>query len=127
MKQWLYKLPAGLYAVLIFIGSSFEKEQLPPFKLFSLDKLLHSIEYLIFGLLLMLAFVTSASEKVRRKAISISLIIGICYAASDEIHQLFVRGRSGSIVDLLFDALGLGLGIWFYYRFILNRYPEIFS
>jgi VanZ family protein len=37
----------------------------------------------------------------------------VAYAASDEVHQLFVRGRHGSPVDVAIDAVGalIGLGL----------------
>lgn len=35
------------------------------------------------------------------------------YAASDEIHQLFVEGRAGQISDIIVDSLGALLGIVF--------------
>jgi VanZ family protein len=37
----------------------------------------------------------------------------VLYAASDEVHQLFVRGRHGSPVDVAIDAVGalIGLGL----------------
>ena len=34
------------------------------------------------------------------------------YAATDEIHQLFVAGRSGRFTDVCIDGLGAGLGIF---------------
>jgi VanZ family protein len=33
------------------------------------------------------------------------------YAASDELHQLFVPGRDGKVTDWLFDCLGAVLGV----------------
>jgi VanZ family protein len=33
------------------------------------------------------------------------------YAASDELHQHFVRGRHASPIDLVIDAVGVTLGI----------------
>jgi VanZ family protein len=38
----------------------------------------------------------------------------ILYAASDELHQAFVRGRHGTAVDAGIDAIGVfvGLTIW---------------
>jgi VanZ family protein len=38
----------------------------------------------------------------------------VAYAASDEVHQLFVRGRHGSPVDVAIDAVGalIGLAVW---------------
>ncbi len=35
------------------------------------------------------------------------------YAGSDEIHQLFVEGRSGQFSDVLVDTFGAALGIVF--------------
>jgi len=40
-----------------------------------------------------------------------SLLIGIEYAALDEIHQLFVADRSGLITDVMIDSIGIALGI----------------
>lgn len=36
--------------------------------------------------------------------------IGVLYAVSDEIHQLFVMGRSGQITDVLLDSAGVLIG-----------------
>ena len=35
----------------------------------------------------------------------------VLYAVSDEIHQLFVEGRSGSGIDVLIDSIGIVFGI----------------
>jgi VanZ family protein len=43
-------------------------------------------------------------------AISISFL----YAISDEIHQLFVPGRSGNLQDLFFDSIGILFAFIFY-------------
>ena len=40
-----------------------------------------------------------------------SACIGIIYAITDEIHQLFIVGRSGSIIDVLIDSIGIFTGI----------------
>ena len=42
---------------------------------------------------------------------SISLIIGIIYASSDEIHQAFVPGRGPMLTDVLIDTSGVVTGI----------------
>ncbi len=44
-----------------------------------------------------------------RKAIS--FLICIIYAASDEIHQFFVPGRSCQVFDILVDSMGVLCGI----------------
>lgn len=36
-----------------------------------------------------------------------------CYAATDEFHQLFVKGRSGEIKDVMIDSAGACAGLLF--------------
>lgn len=40
-----------------------------------------------------------------------SLIIGIVYASSDEIHQSFTPGRGPLLTDVIIDTMGILLGI----------------
>ena len=44
-------------------------------------------------------------------------LITLAYAASDEWHQSFVHGRTGSPIDWVIDAVGVGLAVaaWAYY------------
>ena len=41
----------------------------------------------------------------------ISLVFCMFYASTDEVHQLFVPGRSGEIRDVLIDSAGSATGI----------------
>jgi VanZ family protein len=43
--------------------------------------------------------------------------LGVAYAASDELHQHFVRGRHASPVDVAIDAVGLLIGLALWRRF----------
>lgn len=43
----------------------------------------------------------------------LSFFITAVYAASDEIHQLFVPGRAGMVTDVLIDSLGAATAIVF--------------
>lgn len=47
----------------------------------------------------------------KNKKIVLSLIIGVLYAMTDEIHQYFVPGRSSKVFDVLIDSTGIILGI----------------
>lgn len=38
-------------------------------------------------------------------------LLAVVYAVSDEVHQLFVQGRSGQLSDVLVDATGAALGV----------------
>ena len=74
-------------------------------------KLAHFTIYLIGGVIIYgLVF---QYEKNSKKIIFYSLLIGILYAISDEIHQYFIPGRSNEIKDVLIDSLGLLIGIIF--------------
>ena len=45
----------------------------------------------------------------------VSVCIVILYASTDELHQLFVPGRSGQVKDVLIDGCGAVIGaliIW---------------
>ena len=48
----------------------------------------------------------------QNKRIWTSLIVGVLYASSDEIHQYFVPGRSARVFDVMIDSAGVCLGIW---------------
>lgn len=75
-------------------------------------KVAHYTLYMLGGVLIINC--VNAYIKKDRKMIIYSSIIGIIYAMSDEIHQLFVNGRSGKIVDVIIDSIGLFTGIAIY-------------
>ena len=78
-----------------------------------LRKSAHFTLYFILGLLIVNAIYEYKLEET--KMILIALLIAFLYACSDEIHQLFVPGRSGEILDVLIDTLGSLTGIMVYY------------
>lgn len=79
-------------------------------------KIAHFSIYALVGFLLMgLVSTFKLKEKTR---ILISLILGVLYAASDEIHQLFSPGRSAQITDVYIDTLGVLVGIFVILLFI---------
>lgn len=66
-----------------------------------LRKLAHAAE---FGLLAVLVYRASGSYPVAFFGAS-------AYAATDEVHQIFVRGRSGSPLDWLVDTAGIAIAL----------------
>ena len=72
-------------------------------------KLAHFGVYMILGFLL--ANGLRYNKKSRINAILLALLICILYAISDEIHQIFIPGRSGQVSDVLIDSLGGLVGI----------------
>ena len=47
----------------------------------------------------------------RMRLFLISLAFSVCYAISDEVHQIFVPGRAGMIGDVIIDTCGALCGI----------------
>ena len=52
------------------------------------------------------------------KCILISIFIGVIYAITDELHQLFVSGRSGELRDVFIDSCGIILGVIMCYAIV---------
>ncbi len=72
-------------------------------------KIAHFSIYTVVGLLLMGLMSTYRLKENDR--ISISLIIGVIYASTDEIHQAFIPERTAQITDVIIDSMGVLLGI----------------
>ena len=72
-------------------------------------KAAHATEYAILGILVLGVLYSDKNNKV--KNISIPLIVCIIYASTDELHQLFVPGRSGKPFDVMIDGCGAFVGI----------------
>lgn len=65
---------------------------------------------MILGVLSFLV-VISYEKLLFAMRLAISCTVCLLYAASDEIHQLFVPGRSGEVRDVMIDFSGAALGI----------------
>lgn len=72
-------------------------------------KLAHFTEYTILGIWLSIDFRFWKNDKTRG-LIVFPWLIGSFYAVTDELHQLFVPGRSGEVFDVMIDAGGVLLG-----------------
>lgn len=70
----------------------------------------HFTIYGILGFLSFLSFI-SYTKLLFKVRVAISSVICLLYASSDEIHQLFVPGRSGEVRDVCIDFSGAMLAI----------------
>ncbi|HEY7122032.1 MAG TPA: VanZ family protein [Solirubrobacterales bacterium] len=50
-----------------------------------------------------------ALRPVTRRALPIAVCIALAYACTDEFHQTFVHGRTGTPVDVGIDAIGMAI------------------
>lgn len=100
--------PAVLWAAVIFALSS--RSTLPVGLGGGLDKVAHFGAFAVLGVFLAHGAITWGLS------IAWPLVLGLVYAASDEIHQSFVPGRHSDVADWLADALGVAAGCLFMYR-----------
>ncbi len=71
-----------------------------------LRKCAHATEYAILAVLLLRALEREVP----------AFVLAVAYAASDELHQHFVRGRHAAPLDVAIDAAGALLGLFLYTR-----------
>jgi len=80
-----------------------------------LRKLAHFVLFMLLGILSALVF--AGRHPISRKWILPAILICILYAIGDELHQMFVFGRTASVQDVLLDSAGSITGIaWYYWR-----------
>lgn len=82
---------------------------------FLIRKCGHFFIYFVLGLLVMNALYISG---VNKYYLIYATLFCIIYAISDEVHQLFVDGRSGQISDVLLDSSASIFAEYIYYKLI---------
>jgi len=114
------RLPALIWAILIFIASSVPRVPELKIGIKHTDKIIHFVEFGIFGVLLLLFF--SRDGKLTKGNVAISFLAGVIWAVLDEYHQSFVPGRDPSIFDLTADVIGI-----FFFQFVFLLKKEALS
>lgn len=94
-----------------------EKEIIVKNSSFYIRKIAHITEYLILGFLMF-----NLLKQYSVTNIYYAIGLSILYSCTDEFHQLFISGRSGSIRDVLIDSIGILIGTYLYkLLFIKNK------
>ena len=111
LSRWL---PVFLWAGVIFALSSIEQVTVSQFFIwdFIAKKTAHVLEYTIFYALLI---------RATEKKFLLSFIIVILYAATDELHQSFVPGRTAAFYDLGFDITGANIASYILWKLSVNQ------
>ena len=83
---------------------------------FLVRKTAHIIANFVLGILMYRALRINIRRWRTRTVASFALLSCSLYAVTDEIHQLFVPGRSGELRDVMIDSIaalvGVGLCVW---------------
>ncbi|UOQ94911.1 VanZ family protein [Halobacillus shinanisalinarum] len=73
-------------------------------------------------LYLMLVVALSANDKFSKATSYLAAGISMLYGFIDEVHQLFIDGRSFTVNDLVKDAIGVLVACWLVNAIYFNKY-----
>lgn len=76
---------------------------------YNIRKTAHVTEYCLLAVLAYRA-IRRDHPHFQSRQILFPLVLGVGYAASDEWHQSFVPSRTSSVVDVVYDSLGVMIG-----------------
>ena len=83
--------------------------QLDDVSTYVVRKSAHAVAYLVLGVL---AYRVMRGHGLGdRRAVGFSILLCAVYAISDEVHQVFVPGRSGEVGDVLLDTVAASIGV----------------
>ncbi len=108
-KLYLVYLPLVIYWIILLVATSLPAPDLPD--VWGSDKIKHYLAYGVLAFLLNLTFLVQEKKKLTvQKAFLVTIITCSVYGALDEIHQIFIPGRSAELLDLLADVIGAVTG-----------------
>jgi VanZ family protein len=102
-------VPPVAYMGIIFAVSSIAIE-VPLFTFPLRDKVVHTLEYGLLGLLIARAAFITWPDRATIRIVAFAALIATTFGVSDEIHQSFVPGRSAELLDAVADFVGASLG-----------------
>jgi VanZ family protein len=126
-KVLLVYTPLVLYWIILLTATSLPANDIPALGLY--DKFYHLAAYAVLSFFLNLTLIYQRKSKfLFEKSAIAAIIISSIYGALDEIHQLFVPGRSAEILDWAADLIGAFLGVYAVYLILRRfKYPLEFD
>lgn len=86
-----------------------KQEQLVEFLQPIARKLAHFTIYSLGGIIIALNI--NEYTLTEKKKVLLSCMAGFVYSVTDEIHQMFIPGRAGMVIDVVIDSVGVVLGV----------------
>jgi VanZ family protein len=90
----------------IFYASSLSDPPLPA----NTDKPLHWLAYLGLAIVVVRALAGGLPRRITARVALTAVLVTVMYGVTDEVHQLYVPGRSAELLDLAADAAGACAG-----------------
>lgn len=110
-----FRLLLIIYCLLIITGSSIPGNSLPKVVTLTPDKLLHTIEYFILGVIFILWVKQDKPKWIAQYKYSSLFLFGCLFALFDEFWQSFIPGRFSDILDWSVDMLGILIAMAVFY------------
>ena len=109
-KKLLVYTPLVVYWLILFVATTLPAASMPSFGV--VDKVNHLSAYFILAILLFLTLLFQQKIPLTKNRVAAyALIICSLYGMLDEVHQIFIPGRSAEFLDFLADACGALLGV----------------
>jgi VanZ family protein len=86
-------------------------------------KVAHFSEYFVLGIL---SYNFFCNIKKTKYIMHFSILFCFTYALSDEVHQLYVIGRNGSLIDVVIDTCGALLGIVIFSKVVKRKFINLY-
>jgi len=114
MSRKYFQIWLVLYIIAILAVSTIPGGTIPKFNIWSLDKMLHVIEYFILAFLAI-----NAIKKPSMVIVGLIIIAGFAYGVFNEVWQGVVAERYASIYDAIANGIGLIIGSFVSIKFLL--------
>lgn len=113
-KTLFVYFPLFVYWLILFIATTLPGNKVP--NLGVSDKIEHSTAYMVLSVLLCMTYTFQNKIKIFwKKPFLMTILTVTFYGALDELHQLFIPGRSCDIKDLMADVAGASVGLLIVY------------
>ena len=89
---------------------------------FLVRKAAHISAYFVLGILI--CNLLREHHISTKRTILLSILFAMLYACTDELHQVFVSGRSGEVRDVLIDTAGAAVGVAVYAALLSRFYKK---
>ncbi|MBI1768207.1 MAG: VanZ family protein [Bacteroidetes bacterium] len=115
LKSIAFKRTTAIgWYTLIILGSSIPGKKIPEIFTLTPDKLIHCVEYLVLGFLLMRWLTSDFTSFTGKKSAVIVLLVGALCAMADELYQNLTPNRTPDFYDWCLDVVGLMISIPFF-------------
>jgi VanZ family protein len=101
-------VPVAVCMAAIFYVSSLSA---PPLPGGMTDKSGHVLGYAVLGLTIVRAIAGGLPRRITPRIAALSILLTVAYGVTDEVHQMFVPGRSAEVLDVVADAAGAAIAV----------------